>query len=133
MSRIQGKVAAFVSEREIAINVGRRDGVQPGMVFSVLSSKDAEIKDPDTGEVIGLVDREIARVQAVDVQDRMTVCATYVSAGPKTLEEALEVLLEPRTASRRPRVGMSRGAYPMLNPPDLYVRIGDRVRLVDEA
>jgi hypothetical protein len=130
---IQGKVAAIVSEREIAINVGRKHGVKVGMQFTVLSSKDAEIKDPDTGETIGVLDREIARVQAIDVQELMTVCAESIVAGPRTLEDALAALLEPRVASRRLGAGPARGTLPALNPPDQYVRIGDRVRQIDEG
>jgi hypothetical protein len=102
------------------------------MIFAILSSRDAEVTDPDTGEIIGLLDREMTRVQAVEVQDRMTVCASYVSGGPRSLEEALEALLEPRVASGRSRVGSFRSRLQVLNPTHDYVRIGDRVRQVDE-
>jgi hypothetical protein len=131
VKRIKGKVAAFVSEREIAINVGHKDGVRVGMVFAVLSSTDAEVKDPDTGETLGTLDREVTRVQAVDVQDRMTVCAPYSALHPTALDEAIEAMYD-RFAARHLRRGSSRRTLPTLNPPDLYVRIGDRVRQVDE-
>lgn len=132
MNRIEGKVAAFVSEHEIAINVGHKDGVRVGMVFAVFSSKDAEVRDPDTGETLGTLDREIAWVQAVEVQDRMTVCATYSALNSTALDEAIDAMYD-RFSSRYLRRGTSRRGLPTLNPPDLYVRIGDRVRQVDDS
>ncbi len=137
MSRMQGKVAAFVSEHEVAITLGRRDGVRPGMKFAILSAD--EVKDPDTGEVIGMLEREKARVQVVDVQDRMAVCSTYAEVprsrvGATSFEDALEALLEPRAASSaRSTVARFRARYPSLKPSGDYVRVGDRVQQIDEG
>jgi hypothetical protein len=132
VSQIQGKVAAFASEREVVINVGRKDGVRVGMKFAILSLNGAEIKDPDTGETLGTLDRDRvkAHVQALEVHDRMSVCATYVA----TFDDALEALLEPHAASYgRSSVARLRARYPSLKSPGDYVRVGDRVQQVDEG
>jgi hypothetical protein len=132
VSQIQAKVAAIISESEVAISAGRKDGVQVGMIFAILSSRSTEIKDPDTGEVIGTYPpQELTRVQAVEVQDRMAICATYVPTGPESLEEALEALIDPRVATSRSLPGSLRSRLATLNPTNDYVRIGDRVRQVD--
>jgi hypothetical protein len=132
VNRIEGKVAAFVGSREIAINVGRKDGVRPGMIFDVLSSVSDDVKDPDTGETLGQLSHEIARVQAIDVQDRMTICASYVRTGPESLAEALEALLESRTSARRSRTSLPWATPSVSTATDEYVRVGDRVRQVAE-
>ena len=51
--RIQGKVAAILTLREPIINRGSADGVQIGMRFAVLNSQGVDVKDPDTGELLG--------------------------------------------------------------------------------
>ena len=74
---IRGKIARVLSTRDVALNKGSVDGVQIGMVFKILSSKGAEITDPDTGEVIGSVDLEKTSVRVTSVQDRVSVASTF--------------------------------------------------------
>jgi len=50
---IRGKVARILNSRELAINVGSADGVDVGMYFDVLDPKGEDVKDPDSGEVLG--------------------------------------------------------------------------------
>jgi hypothetical protein len=78
--RVQGKVAAVLNERELAINVGSSGGVQLGMKFKILADV-AEVRDPDTGEILGVVRREKVRVEAVRVLERMSICRTYRTVG----------------------------------------------------
>ena len=74
---IHGKVARVLTTREVALNRGSTDGVRSGMVFKILTPKGAEIEDPDTGEVIGSVELEKARVRVTSVQDRVSVASTF--------------------------------------------------------
>jgi hypothetical protein len=76
-SKISGKVARVLSSRELVINRGSRDGVVEGMRFAVLDPKGIDIKDPDTGQVIGSVAHPKARVQVVEVHERVAVAKTY--------------------------------------------------------
>ena len=76
-SKITGKVARVLSARELVINRGSRDGVVNGMRFVVLDPKGIDIKDPDTGQVIGSVAHPKARVQVVEVHERVAVAKTY--------------------------------------------------------
>src|SRR5262249_52570621 len=76
-SPIRGKVAQILNSRNLVINVGSRDGVVVGMYFDVLDPKGEDIKDPDTGEVLGSVERPKVRVQIVQVQERLSVASTY--------------------------------------------------------
>ena len=65
---IRGKVARVLNKHEIAINVGTAKGVAVGMYFDVMDAYD-EIEDPDTGEVLGSLERPKVRVKIVHVQE----------------------------------------------------------------
>ena len=76
---IRGKVARVLNSREVALNLGARDGVKLGMVFSILGDDGSEIIDPDTGEVLGSIDRPKVRVKVKALKDRISVAETFVS------------------------------------------------------
>lgn len=71
---IRGKVARVLNEREVAINVGSAKGVVVGMYFDVI--EDEEIRDPDTREVLGSIDRPKVGLQVTHVQEKLSVAIT---------------------------------------------------------
>lgn len=76
---IRGKVARLLNIREIAINVGTAHGVSVGMYFDVLDIWEQDIEDPDTGEVLGSLDRPKIRVKVTHTQEKLSVASTYRS------------------------------------------------------
>lgn len=72
---IRGKVAQVLSSRDIALNLGSANGVVVGMEFDVIDQ--AEIKDPDTEELLGFIELSKARVRVTDVQEKLAVATTY--------------------------------------------------------
>ena len=74
---IRGKVARVLNEREIAINRGLNDGVEVGMKFNILEPGSQEIRDPDTGEALGYVDRVKLPVRVTGAHDRLAVARTF--------------------------------------------------------
>src|SRR5437870_12957166 len=74
---LQGKVAKILTEREVVINIGSAQGVKKGMRFAILAPTPEEIHDPETGEVLDVVDRTKVLVQATEVRERITICSTY--------------------------------------------------------
>ena len=74
---VRGKVARVLNERQVAINRGSDDGVEVGMKFSILNSDRQEIRDPDTGETLGHVDRAKIPVRVTAVHDRIAVATTF--------------------------------------------------------
>ena len=74
---IRGKVASVINEREIAINVGTAHGVDIGMYFNVIDTQNGEIKDPDTDEVLGAIERPKVKVKVTHVQEKLSVASTY--------------------------------------------------------
>jgi len=75
--RVEGRVAAILNARELAINIGRKHGVCLGMKFAVLAETPLEIRDPISGEVLDAVDREKVRVETTELRERISICRTY--------------------------------------------------------
>ena len=75
--RLEGRVAEILNEREVAINLGSEEGVAPEMRFAILSGHPYVIKDPETGDELGEVDRPKVRVKVSLVKDRFCLARTY--------------------------------------------------------
>lgn len=74
---IRGKVARVLNARELALNVGSSHGVEIGMYFDVLDPKGEDITDPDTGEILGSVERTKVRLKVIKVMDNLSVASTF--------------------------------------------------------
>ena len=74
---IRGKVARILNSKELALNLGSKDGVKLGMFFDILDPIGEDITDPDTGEVIGSLERPKVRVKIVRIQERLSLATTY--------------------------------------------------------
>ncbi len=72
---IEGKVAKILNNRELVINKGTKDGVTFGMKFNIFGQD--EIRDPDTNEKLGSIERERTRVKVIDVQPRFSIAQTF--------------------------------------------------------
>lgn len=85
MSRIEGKVASVLNERELVLNIGSDDAVEVGMRFKILYSGGIEITDPDTDEPLGNVEWPKTEVKIVSVQPHMAVGRTFrtITVPPK--------------------------------------------------
>ncbi len=134
IEHLQGKVAKILNEREVAINIGKMQGVKRGMKFAILAPTPEEISDPETGEVLDVVDRPKVIVQATEVRDRITICSTYriteIPAGPYNL--SINKLFAPvRQVPETLRVSDSTLPAP-LSSKESYVKVGDRVKYVED-
>jgi len=76
---IRGKVARVLNSRELALTVGSRDGVEVGMRFDVLDAKGEEIRDPDSQELLGSLERPKVRVEITRVEPRLSLASTFHS------------------------------------------------------
>ena len=77
--RITGAVARILNSRELVLNRGSEHGVKTGMHFEVLAPEAENIEDPDSGEVLGSVDRPKVAVRIVQVQPKLSVARTFRS------------------------------------------------------
>ena len=130
---LEGRVAAIINVREVAINIGSKKGVQEGMTFAILAESPLAIKDPSTGEILGEIDREKVRVKATEVDENFSVCRTFETYRTAGLDPAifgsLGSLMISTERLRTLSVEDSQ-LPPPLSPKESYVKVGDRVRQV---
>ena len=130
---IRGKVARILNSREVALNVGASDGVEDGMQFDILARELHDIRDPDTDEVIGSVNRPKVRVQVGITEDRFCVAHTFrrkrVNVGGRGLGVGFDtkVFLPPNWVTRSETLKTSEDTWEDLSEEDSYVKTGDPV------
>ena len=132
---IRGKVAHVLNKHEIAINVGTAKGVTVGMYFDVLDPHYADIKDPDTGEVLGSIERPKVRVKIIHVQEKLALATTYqkerVNIGGTgrglPLGPFARALMPPTWVEKYETLGKTEKTKDLLKEEESYVNIGDPV------
>lgn len=132
---IVGQVAGIINERELAINIGSKNGVLDGMKFSVMAKEAIEVYDPETNEKLGIVDREKVRVTATEVKEKFSICKTYRkwTSVPTSLFNVGNLFATPRVRHETLKVDDS-SLPPPLSEEESYVKIGDRViQIIEEA
>jgi hypothetical protein len=135
---ICGKVAHVLNEREIAVNVGTAHGVNVGMYFDVIDAHDEAIRDPDTDEVLGSIERPKVRVRVTHVQEKLSVAGTYKVESVNIGGD--DGLFGPFSRSLMPSEWIKKyetlrakdKAWSPLYEEDSYVKVGDPVVQVIE-
>lgn len=74
---ISAKVVDIIDNRTLALNAGRNKGVEIGMIFQILKDNGKEIKDPETGEVLGNVKLPKIMVKVVHADPKFSIAETY--------------------------------------------------------
>ena len=78
---IRGKVARVLNGQEIVINAGIVDGVTVSVDFNVMDTNGEDIRDPDTDEVLGSIERPKVRVRVIHAQEKLAVATPSRSKG----------------------------------------------------
>ena len=126
---IEGKVAAIINSRELAINRGEKHGVFVGMRFAVFDTSAGVISDPDTGDELGLVEAIKVRVEVVEVQELFSVAQTYESVGGTTLGSLLGKGMY--DAPKPVTLKTNEALFAPLTEGESYVKRGDTVREIE--
>ena len=138
---IKGKVAHILSSRELALNVGSKNGVEEGMYFEIMNDEGSEIFDPDTDEKLGSVKLVKVRVIITAVKEKLSVASTFITnkkniggKGGIMGESDLHQLLSPPKWIEKPETLKSSdlGAE-AIDPKDSYVEVGDSAIQVIDA
>ena len=130
---IRGKVARVLNSREIALNIGSEHGVRKGMLFDVIDPKSEDIVDPDTGDIIGSLDRPKVRVRVVSVQNRLSVASTYkkerVNIGGAGIGTSAisQLFLKPEYVTQHETLKTEEKTWEDLSEEESYVKHGDPV------
>jgi len=137
---VTGKVAEIVSDREVILNKGSKDGVTKGMYFSILDPAGIGIRDPDTGEELGGIKRVKISVVAVQVADRITLASTFrtrtvnVGGNARTgLESITNALAAPKYVERIERLRLDENVSRPLGESESVVAKGDPFESTDQA
>lgn len=130
--RIRGQVAQVLNARELVINRGSNDGVQIGMRFAVLNRHGSDIRDPESGEVLGSVEVEKAVVKIVRVQERLAVGRTFrtlrTTGGPlSSFAETMEMLSRPTRVQTESLKAAGKEDRLELPAEESLIRVGDPV------
>ena len=139
---IRGKVARILNSREIAINVGSDDGVSTGMYFDVMDQNFEDIRDPDTQELLGSIQRPKIRVKITKVQEKLSLASTYKTMRVNTggSADALlafaslsRALMPPKWVTRYETLKTEEKTWENLEEEKSYVKTGDPVVQVVET
>ena len=128
---IRGKVARILNSREMVINVGSKGGVTIGMRFDVMDTKGENITDPDTGQLLGSVERQKVRVEISKVQENLSVASTYkkrtVNVGGGSMGLASQMFMPARWVTKYETLKTDEQTWEDLHETDSYVKTGDPV------
>lgn len=143
MTLIRGKVAQILNTRDLVINLGSVNGVTLGMYFDVMDPKGTDIEDPDTGEVLGSIERPKVRVKISRVETRLSMASTYRSkevniggqGGIRDLSSSLvsQILTPPKWVTKYETLKTQEKTWEDLDEKESYVKIGDPVVQVMSA
>jgi hypothetical protein len=137
---LKGRVAQILNERELVINIGAEQGVKAGMKFAVLAESPLDIKDPESGETLGVIDREKVRVKVSEVRPRLAICCTYrvIRTGSPSVADIFGSYrnstifgrgIEEKAETLR---ASDASLPPPLSPEESFVKVNDRVLQISE-
>ena len=137
--RIRGSVAKILNAREVIINRGTEDGVEPGMRFTILDPEEDDVTDPETGEVLGVIHRPKLDVIVGRVEPRLAFARTpharRVNAGGpdwEAMSRAFDRILKPRNATNTEALQTDEPLWDA-GDGDHRVRTGDPVEQILES
>ncbi|PZF63769.1 hypothetical protein DEI81_06645 [Curtobacterium sp. MCBD17_013] len=136
--KVQGKVAEIVSDREVILNRGERDGVEQGMYFAILDPDFVSVTDPDSNEDLGGIRLVKVAVQAVEVAPHLTLARTFrtrtvnVGGTAAGIGSILAATQPPRYVERVERLTIDESTRRKIDPSESVVGRGDPFEEIDE-
>lgn len=132
---IRGKVAKILNSRELALNVGSNSGVRVGMLFDVLDPKGYDIRDPETMQILGSVERPKVRVKVTQVLEQLSIASTFratkVNIGGNfdlgATGRIADLLRPPQYVTTYETLKTDEKTWEDLDEADSYVKTGDPV------
>jgi hypothetical protein len=133
---IRGHVAKILNSRDLVINRGASDGVHVGMRFAVLDPNAENIKDPETGELLGSIDRTKIEVEVFSVDDRLSLAHTFkkvtknVGGTGMAISGLSRALQPPKYVTRYETLKTDEKTWESISESESFVKTGDPVRQV---
>lgn len=125
------KIIKIVDETAFIINAGSDDGIEKDNKFEILDTEGEQIKDPESGEVLGNLNTSKGIIVAETVYPKMTIAKTRMVGGELTYESDILKFANPyltRKPSHREELFVDEsevtgGLQQSSNP----IKIGDEV------
>lgn len=133
---IRSKVARVLNSREIVIAAGSEQGVRVGMYFDVLDPKGEDIRDPDSGEILGSIDRPKVRVKVTSIQEKLAIASTFKkqkinvggeAEGFASIGAFSRALMPPKYVTKYETLKTNEKTWEDLEEDQSYVKTGDPV------
>lgn len=126
---IKGKVAKILDSRSLVINRGRKDGVRLDMIFQILDKPEV-IKDPDSGNKLGAVERPKVKVKVTSIEEKFAIAETYrvtrVNVGGTGIA-VTSLFTPPKYEDRVETLKTKEHTWEDLSEADSIVKTGDSV------
>lgn len=129
---IIGKIADIVDRHSVLVNKGDDAGVEVGMIFSVIGATGTAVRDPETGDDLGTLPIEKARIRVTEVYSKFCQAETYRVTEPAVaglLSDILEAKW-PGTTGEFGREYFKLDVVPAKQIPDsneVHIDVGDYV------
>lgn len=131
---ITGLVARILNSRELVINRGTEHGVRKGAHFAVLDVTGEGIKDPETDEFLGSVQKTKVEVEVTQVGERIAVARTFRfsrinegGAGLGVGGEVARIFAPPKYVKKFETLKIADASWEPLSEKDSLVEVGDPV------
>lgn len=92
-------VARLVTDDELIINRGSKDGVKQGMRFKIVDSLTEDVFDPVSGENLGSIERIKTQIEIISVSDKISLARVYPSRGRANFPSNIDMLMGPKPPS----------------------------------
>lgn len=70
------KIIKIIDETAFIINAGSDDGIEPNDQFNIIDSEGEQIFDPETNELLGMLNTSKGKIIADEVYPKMTITKT---------------------------------------------------------
>lgn len=133
------KVVEVLTDRELAVNAGKADGLVVDDVLRILPSRPRPIVDPDTQELLGEVAHTKALVRVFDVQEKFALARTFrsirvnVGGSGNMLSPVSKLFEPPRWETRYETLRKDPKAGAPIQASEAVVAVGDIAEVVDAA
>jgi len=126
---LKGRIAAFLSQSKVAINIGLENGVKKGMKFVIYDEGDL-ILDPETRAPLEKLELIKGRITITSVQEKISIGESFkfVTTSPYFFETLGSLT---QSMSKRVDIVLTDVVFEALQPEP--IKIGDLVRQVRQV
>lgn len=88
---LRGRIAAFLSQSKVAINIGLEDGVKEGMNFIIYEEGEL-IFDPETHDPLEKIELIKGKIEITSVQEKISIGGSFAIIAGELLESYMDLL-----------------------------------------